>query len=301
MNIYVVAQRDYIKVNIIYNYNSYGLHMYNYRDISMVKVEKKLLRIGNKLLKPLYKIYEKWLWLQIKNGPFPVHIGIIPDGNRRWARMRNLETWKGHEVGYERLKEVLNWIWELNIKAATIYAMSTENCTRRPPIEREKLFEIARNGLKSLLTDETITKKEIKVKIIGNLDLVPKDIVELAKKVEERTKNHNKHMLYIALCYGGRQEILDSVRKIANDVKKGVLEPSQINENIFRRYLYTSESPDPDLIIRTSGEVRISNFLLWQMAYSELYFCEAFWPEFRKIDFWRAIRSYQHRERRFGK
>ncbi len=267
----------------------------------MSKNERRLLKIGNTILKPLYKIYEKWLWLQIKNGPFPVHIGIIPDGNRRWARRRNLETWKGHEVGYERLREVLKWIWELDIRAVTIYAMSTENCTKRPPKEREKLFDIARRGLIELLNDESIHKNRVRVKVIGNLDLIPEDIVELAKEVEERTRNYDKHMLYIALCYGGRQEILDSVKRIARDVKKGLLEPDEIDENIFRKYLYTSESPDPDLIIRTSGEVRISNFLLWQMAYSELYFCEAFWPEFRKIDFWRAIRSYQHRERRFGR
>ncbi len=264
-------------------------------------MKKRLFNIAKALTKPIYKVYEKWLWLQIKDGPFPVHIGIIPDGNRRWARARKLESWKGHEIGYERIREVLRWIWELDVKAITVYAMSTENCTHRPPEERKKLFELARKGLKDLFNDPDIDKYRVRVKVIGNLSLVPRDVVELARRVEEKTRNYSDRILYIALCYGGRQEILDSVRKIAKDVREGRLNPDDINEDIFRKYLYTSESPDPDLIIRTSGEVRISNFLLWQLAYSELYFCEAYWPEFRKIDFWRAIRSFQHRERRFGR
>ncbi len=264
-------------------------------------ISKYILSIGNKLLKPIYKLYEKWLWLQIKNGPFPVHVGIIPDGNRRWALEKKLKPWIGHQEGYKRIKEVLDWIWELGIKVVTVYAMSTENCTRRPPEERNRLFELARKGLRELLHNESIDKYRVRVKVIGNMSLVPKDIINLAKKVEEKTSKYNDRILYIALCYGGRQEILDAVKRISRDVKKGLLDPEEIDEEIFKKYLYTCESPDPDLIIRTSGEVRISNFLLWQLAYSELYFCEAYWPEFRKIDFWRAIRSFQHRERRFGR
>ena len=164
--------------------------------------KRRIFELMNKILKPIYKIYEKWLWLQIKNGPFPVHIGIIPDGNRRWAKSRNLATWKGHEIGYERIKEVLKWIWDLGIKAVTVYAMSTENCTKRPPIEREKLFEIARKGLKELMTNKDIFKYKVKVRVIGNLELVPPDIRELAKKIEEATSNHDERVLNIALCYG---------------------------------------------------------------------------------------------------
>lgn len=264
-------------------------------------VYRKIARILKIVLKPVYRVYEKWLWLQIKNGPFPVHVGIIPDGNRRWAKMYNLESWKGHEEGYKRIKEVLHWIWELGIKAVTIYAMSTENCIKRPLKERIRLFELAKRGLEELLTNNDIWKYKVRVRVIGNLNLVPEEIRDLAKKVEEATSMNNERILNIALCYGGRQEIVDAVKRIAEDVKKGVIEPDSIDEETFRRYLYTSNVPDPDLVIRTSGEVRISNFLLWQLAYSELYFCEAYWPEFRKIDFWRAIRSFQHRERRFGK
>ncbi|MCD6488712.1 MAG: di-trans,poly-cis-decaprenylcistransferase [Desulfurococcales archaeon] len=264
-------------------------------------LSRKISRMGQLLLRPIYKVYEKWLWLQIKNGPFPIHIGIIPDGNRRWARKMKLNTWMGHEAGYERIKEVLSWIWDLGIEAVTIYAMSTENCTKRPPEEREKLFEIARRGLKELLTNPDIHKYKVKVRVIGNKDLIPQDVLEMARKVEEETVKYNGKVLNIALCYGGRQEIIAAVKKLAEDVKKGSITPEDIDEKLFSKYLYTKDLPDPDLIIRTSGEVRISNFLLWQLAYSELYFCEAYWPEFRKIDFWRAIRSYQHRERRFGR
>ncbi len=262
---------------------------------------KKALPFLNYLLKPMYRIYEKWLWQQIKNGPFPVHVGIIPDGNRRWARRIGLDTSMGHMYGYERLKDVLDWIWDLGIKVVTIYAMSSENCLYRPMKERERLFDIARRGLRELLNMEKIHRNKIRVKVFGRLDLIPKDIVDLARKVEEATKDYNGGVLNIALCYGGRQEIIEAVKKLSKDIIEGKLSIEDIDEKTFSKYLYTNGVPDPDLIIRTSGEERISNFLLWQSAYSELYFCEAFWPEFRKIDFWRAIRSYQHRERRFGR
>lgn len=261
----------------------------------------KLLSFTSKALKPIYKLYEKWLWQQIRNGPYPVHIGIIPDGNRRWAKRLGLDTIEGHLHGYERLKEVLGWIWDLGIKVVTIYAMSSENCLYRPKKEREHLFEITRRGLKELLKMKIIHERRIQVKVFGRLDLVPKDIVELALEVEEATKDYDNGRLNIALCYGGRQEIIEAVRRIAEDARSGKIAPESITEELFSKYLYTNGLPDPDLIIRTSGEVRISNFLLWQSAYSELYFCEAYWPEFRKIDFWRAIRSYQKRERRFGR
>lgn len=264
-------------------------------------IYRRALRFIRLVLKPIYRIYEKWLWLQIRNGPFPTHIGIIPDGNRRWARLYNLDALKGHEEGYRRIKEVLRWIWELGIKAVTVYAMSTENCTKRPEPERQHLFKLAKKGLEELLTNKDIWKYKVRVRVIGNLNLVPPEIRKIAREVEEKTSVNNERVLNIALCYGGRQEIIDAVKKIAEDVKEGRINPKDIDEEVFKKYLYTNSLPDPDLIIRTSGEVRISNFLLWQLAYSELYFCEAYWPEFRKIDFWRAIRSFQHRERRFGR
>ncbi|MEM0059215.1 MAG: polyprenyl diphosphate synthase [Desulfurococcaceae archaeon] len=263
--------------------------------------ESALLSIGFKLGKPVYRLYEKWLWLQIKNGPFPRHIGIIPDGNRRWARERGLETINGHYYGYEKVREVLKWIWDLKIPYVTIFAMSTENCLHRNPVERENLFKIIENGLNELLNMPEVYENKVKILVVGKLEYVPEKLRDLAKKVMESTANYGEYVLTIALCYGGRQEIIDEVRSIAEDVGKGILKPCDINEDVFAKYLYTGEIPDLDLIIRTSGEERISNFLLWHSAYSELYFCDVYWPDFRKIDFWRAIRSYQMRERRFGR
>ncbi|MEM0377888.1 MAG: polyprenyl diphosphate synthase [Thermosphaera sp.] len=268
---------------------------------SRERIEALTLKTGNRFLRPFYKIYEKWLWLQIKNGPFPNHVGIIPDGNRRWAKRVGLDPSEGHVFGYEKIKETLRWIWDLGIKHVTIYAMSTENCRHRPPQEREKLFNLAFEGLKELKDLPEIHEYKVKVKIIGDYTLVPADLINAIRELEEKTKDYHNYSLNIALCYGGRQEILDAIKKVLMDLVAGKITLDELTEENFRKYLYTNNSPDPDLIIRTSGEERISNFLLWQSAYSELYFCDVYWPEFRKIDFWRAIRSYQFRERRFGR
>ncbi len=256
-------------------------------------------KLFNAILRPVYRVYEAWLWRQIKDGPFPKHVAIIPDGNRRWARLSGLDAKKGHEEGYEKLKDVLKWLLELGIPVVTIYAMSYENCLFRPEDERNHLFSLVEKGLKEL--KDIADKYEVKVRVIGRIDLVPDTIKSAIKEIEERTANYSKHVLNIALCYGGRQEIVDATKRLCEDVKKGELEICDICEETFSKYLYTAGLPDPDLIIRTSGEVRLSGFLLWQAAYSELYFCDAFWPDFRKIDLWRAIRSYQKRERRFGR
>ncbi|AFL66921.1 polyprenyl diphosphate synthase [Desulfurococcus amylolyticus] len=260
-----------------------------------------LYKLGSRVLKPVYEIYEKWLWMQIRRGPFPRHIGIIPDGNRRWAKRLGLDPSLGHVYGYEKIKEVLKWIWELKIRYVTIYTMSTENCRFRDEREREYLFNLARKGLAELKNMREIHDRKVRVKVFGALDLVPEDIAELASELEKETSRYDSFQLNIALCYGGRHEIIDAVKAIVKEALEGKISLDDINEELFSRYLYTNGAPDPDLIIRTSGEERISNFLLWQSAYSELYFCDVFWPEFRKIDFWRAIRSYQRRERRFGR
>ncbi len=266
------------------------------------KVRELFYKLSPLILKPIYKVYEKKLWMEIKNGPFPRHVAIIPDGNRRWARLRNLYPWQGHEEGYKKMREVLDWLWDLGIEVVTIYAMSTENCLYRPKEEREKLFNLARKAFNEVLQRiEDFNRRGVRIRVIGRLDLVPRDLINLIKEVEEKTKFNDKHVLNIALCYGGRQEILDAVKKVAEEVLHGKLKIDDIDEEIFRKHLYTDHAPDPDLIIRTSGEERISNFLLWQSAYSELYFCDIYWPDFRRIDLWRAIRSYQRRERRFGR
>jgi len=253
------------------------------------------------ILKPVYKLYEKYLWMQIESGPIPLHVGIIPNGNRRWAQETGLPILEGHVYGYEKLKDVLKWLWELKVPYVTVFAMSTENCLYRSRVEVENLFNIIRNGLVELLNSNEIHKNRVRVSVIGRLEYVPSDIKDLIRKLEESTASYDNYFLTIALCYGGRQEIVDAVRSIAHDIASGLLRTDEINEEVFSKYLYTRNIPDVDLIIRTSGEERISNFLLWQSAYSELYFCDVYWPEFRKIDLWRAVRSYQKRERRFGR
>lgn len=269
----------------------------------MGKTSKTLLRFTYVLFKPIYKIYEKWLWLQIKDGKKPKHVGIIPDGNRRWAKEHSMPPWLGHEFGYRRLRMVLDWLWNLGIEVVTVYAMSTENCLYRSDVERGKLFELARKALIEIKENiNDFRERGVKIRFFGRMELVPDDIVKLAHEIEKLTNEYEaRHILNIALCYGGRQEIVDAVRRLARDVKEGLVRVDDIDEKLFSKYLYTYGLPDPDLIIRTSGEERISNFLLWQSAYSELYFCEVYWPDFRKIDLWRAIRSYQKRERRFGR
>ena len=267
-----------------------------------------LRRLGGILsfvLKPIYKIYEAWLYSQIYLGPMPKHVAIIPDGNRRWAKNLGLEPVVGHSVGYEKLRDVLGWLWDLNIKVVTLYAMSYETCIKRSVEERANIFKLISDGIDELLRGE-IDKRRIRVKFFGRFEPLPEELVDKIKKIEEYSSRYCDRYLNVAICYGGRQEIIDAVRRLAVDVEKGKVKSNEIYDNVFRRYLYTSHLcsdglEEPDLVIRTSGELRISNFLLWQIAYSELYFCDVYWPEFRRIDLWRAIRSYQRRERRFGR
>ncbi|WP_338599737.1 polyprenyl diphosphate synthase [Sulfolobus tengchongensis] len=259
---------------------------------------KNLIR--SYILRPIYKLYEVVLWNQIRNGPLPNHVGIIPDGNRRWARNNNLTLNDAYFYGYKKLKEVLIWLLELGVKDITVFALSTENCTKREETELTIVMNYIKKGLQDLLEDPIVDKYKVKVNAIGKLDKLPKDLREYIFKVIEKTSSYNSRKLTLAICYGGRQEILDAVVKLLDDYKSGKLDKTNINEETFRKYFYDSELQDIDLVIRTSGEVRISNFLLWHIAYSELFFCEAYWPEFRKIDLWRAIRSFQKRKRNFG-
>lgn len=271
------------------------------RVAELVKVLSIVL--FEKLLKPVYKVYEKWLWLQIKDGVKPRHIAIIPDGNRRWAKSKGLNPTLGHFFGYEKMKDVLKWCLDLGVETITIYALSIENLKKRNREEVEKLIGIFEEGMRDLLVSREIQEYNVKVKLIGKRDLLPDSLKELIREVEVKTRNYNSRFLNIAIGYSGREEIVNAVKKIVEDAKSGKLHVKDIDEETFSKYLYTGDlpHPDPDLIIRTSGEERLSGFLLWQCAYSELYFCDVYWPDFRKIDFWRAIRSYQKRERRFGR
>ncbi|MCS7098622.1 MAG: polyprenyl diphosphate synthase [Candidatus Methanomethyliaceae archaeon] len=256
--------------------------------------------LENRILKYVYKYYEERLLEIVKKGKMPEHVGLILDGNRRWAMEIGLSPEKGHEVGFEKAKEVLKWCWELGIKVVTIYVLSTENL-KRDRRELEHLFELIRRGLHEILESKDIDKYKVRIRAIGRLNYLDRNLIDLIRKVEERTKQYDDNRLYIAIAYGGRAEIVDATRKIVDAVIKGELKKDDIDETTFSKFLYTQGDRDPDLIIRTSGEERLSGFLLWQSAYSELYFADVYWPEIRKIDLLRAIRTYQKRTRRFGK
>ncbi|UCB60430.1 MAG: di-trans,poly-cis-decaprenylcistransferase [Candidatus Bathyarchaeota archaeon] len=250
----------------------------------------------------IYKVYEGWLWHQVKNGIMPKHIAIILDGNRRWASERLLESWMGHQQGAERVSQLLDWCLDMGVRCVTLYSFSTENFARAPQ-EVEEIFHIAEEKLHEILTDERIHSNRIRVKVIGRVGLLPKKLQELIREVEAATEMYDSQFLTVALAYGGRAEIVDATKKIAERVKNNELPVEKIDEDVFEKFLYTSHmpNPDPDLIIRTSGEERLSGFLLWQSAYSELCFLDVFWPDFRRIDLLRAVRTFQRRKRKFGK
>lgn len=248
------------------------------------------------------RIYESLVWNQIQSGPIPEHIGVILDGNRRWARSRGLDPWKGHEQGARKMEDFLDWCGEIDeIRSITLYAFSTENF-KRSEKEVTEIFRLLKEYLNSLLKDERVVKNEIRVKMLGRLEMLPEEFQELIRQVEEKTAHYQKHYFNFAIAYGGRTEIVDAVRSLAENVKEGRLSLENISEKEIESYLYTAHLPNcsPDMIIRTSGEVRLSNFLTWQGAYSELCFVDVYWPDFRKLDLLRAIRMYQHRQRRFG-
>ncbi len=248
-----------------------------------------------------YKFYERWLWHQVKDGFKPEHIAIILDGNRRWASSKALGPWFGHEKGAEKVEQLLDWCLKLDVKSVTLYAFSTENF-KRPKNEVKEIMRIAEEEFRNILTDERIHKNKVRVKFIGRVKLLPENLQKLILDVEKATQNYDEHFLNIAFAYGGRAEIVDAAKKIAEKAQKGELNPEKVDEQTFEKYLYTSHLPqqDPDLIIRTSGEERLSGFLLWQSAYSELCFLDVYWPDFRAIDLLRAVRTFKKRKRRFG-
>lgn len=237
---------------------------------------------------------------EIKRDPVPEHVAIIMDGNRRFATDLGLAPYAGHLFGRDKVEEVMEWCFELKIKNLTLYAFSTENF-KRDTGEVELLMKLCKNELNKASKDSRIHKNQVKVRVIGHIESLPKDLRESAQVLLNETKNYDKYSLNIALAYGGREEIVRAIRNIAKDVKGGSLKIKDITEPTVSKYMYTNELPDPDLILRTSGEERISNFLLWQLAYSELYFSDVFWPVFSKRDFLKAIRTCQQRKRRFGK
>ncbi|TFG04732.1 MAG: di-trans,poly-cis-decaprenylcistransferase [Promethearchaeota archaeon] len=257
------------------------------------RIKQKIIDV---LLYPFYVSYKWYLWRQISQNKMqtPKHIGIILDGNRRFSRAHGLEIWAGHKLGARKVEEVLGYLWELGVRILTLYVFSIENFNRSQE-EVDHIMKLAEQKFTELLTHPLIYKYKVRIRAIGRKQMLPSGVQEAIGKLEEATKDFHDYFLNVAIAYGGRAEIIDAIKKM---VKQEDVE--NITEEIFEKYLYTAGLPNPDLIIRTSGEVRISGFLLWQAAYSELYFADIYWPEIRKIDIWRAIRAYQHRQRRFG-
>tara|TARA_B000000532_G_scaffold92104_2_gene73738 strand:- start:266 stop:1135 length:870 start_codon:yes stop_codon:yes gene_type:complete len=237
---------------------------------------------------------------RVIGGPIPQHVSIIMDGNRRFAENEGLESSIGHRYGKQKLEEVMDWVLELGIPYLTVYALSTENVVNRTEDELEVLFDLYVEGLEDLLKNERIFSNQVKVQVAGHKELLPKNVIDAIENAEKATIGHSGCVFTICLAYGSREEILAAVRSIAVDHASGDVSIEEIDELMISKRLYTGGLPDPDLIIRTSGEERISNFLLWQAAYSELYFTDVFWPSFSKSDFLSAIESYQNRKRRFG-
>ncbi len=251
-------------------------------------------------LKPLYKIYEWYISRNLKPENMPKHIAVIMDGNRRYTKlMGNMEIIDGHKRGVNTLEKVLDWSIELGIEIVTAYAFSTENFNR-PPKEVEGLMKLFQKEFEGIAKNPKIHKNEVRINAVGNLNLLPENVREAIRIAEEATSSYEKRIVNIAIGYDGRMEIIDAIKKISKEVKDGKLNCNEIDEDMVNRNLYTAGLEDPNLIIRTSGEERLSGFLLWQSSYSELYFCDSLWPELRKVDFLRALRSYQERERRFG-
>ncbi len=227
----------------------------------------------------------------------PKHIAIIMDGNGRWAKQRNLPRLAGHKAGVEALRDILETAGELGVKNLTFYAFSTENWSR-PISEVNGLMKLLSAYLKS--ETKRIHKNGIRLRTIGDISKLPKNAQNELSKTIELTKNNNKMTVYFAFNYGGRQEIIRAVKNIYDDIESGKIDKHDVDEEIFSKYLYTADVPDPDLMIRTSGELRISNFLLWQMAYTEYYFTDCYWPDFNGDELKKAIKYYNTRDRRYG-
>ena len=234
---------------------------------------------------------------ELNRDVLPKHIAIIMDGNGRWAEQRSLTRIAGHQKGIKRAKEVIRSCRKLGIQVLTLYAFSTENWNR-PQKEIKTLMRL----LKRFLTAEgnQLIRNNIRLNTIGAIDELPQEVNQVLSEIMDKTKDNSGMVLNAALSYSGRSEIIHAIRTIAKDVRKGTVKPQQIDETLFSSYLYTTGLPDPDLLIRTSGELRISNFLLWQLAYTELYITNTLWPDFTEKDLMLALQDYQKRERRFG-
>jgi len=252
----------------------------------------------------LYRLYERRLMAQVVQRQIPGHLGLIQDGHRRYAQSARVSNIHGYHLGAGKAEEVLGWCAELKIPTVTLWWLSTENLGRDSE-DVASVLAVIEDTLPQWIRRDFTQRLGIRIRAIGKLDLLPARTLETLRHAEEATRRHTRMLLNVGVGYGGRQEIIDAMSGYLRDcAMRGMPIAAILNDlrpTVLDKYLYTYDCPDPDLIIRTSGEVRLSGFMLWQSAYSEFYFCDAYWPAFRKIDFLRAIRSYQQRHRRFGK
>lgn len=251
------------------------------------------------VLKPFYAVYEWYISRDLRPENMPKHVAVMMDGNRRYARIQGMSPICGHKRGKNTLEQFLGWCVDFGIRIVTVYAFSSNNFNR-PHEEVEGLMNLFKENFEIITKNKKIHDNKIRIKVVGNLELLPDDVRGAINAAETATASYDNILLNIAIGYDGRLEIVDTIKKISNDIKEGRLNFEDINEKLVNKNLYTADLEDPNLVIRTSGEERLSGFLLWQSSYSELYFCDSFWPEFRKVDFLRALRSYQQRKRRFG-
>lgn len=264
---------------------------------------KQLLKL------PLYFLYDWRLQRRLLDGPVPKHLGVILDGNRRFAKSLGLSTSDGHRLGAQKVRELLTWCGEFKIPVVTLWVFSTQNFSRDPD-EVKALMQLFIDQANSMKTDETFIKNDIRVRVLGRRDDLPDDVKRALDELEITTANRKGMLVQLALAYGGREEIVDAVKSYMSDwsSRSNMSNDQQfhaaaaaLTEQELTKHMYNGAVIDPDFIIRTSGEVRLSGFLLWQAAFSEYYFLDVNWPSFRKIDFLRALRSFQTRQRRFGK
>ena len=240
---------------------------------------------------------EESLLSRVRSGPIPRHVAIIMDGNGRWAKKRGLPRVAGHREGMKTVREIARAADELGIEVLTLYSFSTENW-KRPREEVDYLMRLPEEFLRTELDE--LVRRNVQVRMIGDETQLPAHTLSAIRRFQEATRDNSGLILNFALNYGSRDEILRAVRQIVEEVQSGKVDKDAIDEAVMNRCLYTAGLPDPDLVIRTSGEIRVSNFMLWQMAYSELWFTDISWPDFRRNHFFQAIEDYQHRSRRFG-
>jgi short-chain Z-isoprenyl diphosphate synthase len=252
------------------------------------------MAVGN----PIYSAYERRLFRQLRDKPLPRHVGVMLDGNRRWARLRGADSAEGHQAGADNIANLLTWCEEVGVEVVTLWLLSTDNLSRDHE-ELETLLAIIEK-----VVAELAETRRWRINPVGALELLPEATVERLNAAAAATSTVDGLLVNIAVGYGGRREIADAVRALLRDHAGQGTSIEELADLIdvehISEYLYTKGQPDPDLVIRTSGEQRISGFLMWQSAHTEFYFCEAYWPDFRRVDFLRALRAYGDRHRRYG-